>query len=164
MVPMRRTAYRRVFELLRRAMSDTGANVVEMALVSMFLLVLIGGMVDLGGAFQNYIIITNAAREGARTAARLPCHRTGGSDDNTVAISNAIRQAVVDEAAGSNLALDGSQVTIIPDPITTACPVAGEPYEIRVEIQYQTLLGSLWGANQFPVGNSAIMAFSGNDQ
>lgn len=143
---------------------EKGASLVETALVMTFLLLLVAGIVDFGGAFQNYIIITNAAREGARTAARLPCKRTGGSDDNTAALRNAIVQSVTREAAGSNLTLAADQITVTPDPVTESCPVAGEPFEIRVTVRYQALLGGILGMAEFPVSNSATMAFAGNDQ
>jgi hypothetical protein len=47
--------------------SDRGAALVEFALVLPLLLVVIAGIVDFAFAFQRYEVITNAAREGART-------------------------------------------------------------------------------------------------
>lgn len=132
---------------------------VETTLVSVFLLLLVGGMVDLGGAFQNYIIVTNAAREGARAAARLPCKA-----DNRVALRAAIVQASLDEAAGSNVVLAATDIVIAPDPVSEGCAAAGEPIEVTVMVSYQTLLGSLWGGGAaITVRNSATMAYAGAD-
>ena len=48
--------------------TDTGSEVIEMALVTPILLLLILGMVDFGFLFQRYVVLTNAAAEGARVA------------------------------------------------------------------------------------------------
>ena len=138
---------------------ERGASVIETALVSVLLLLMVGGMVDLGGAFQNYIIITNAAREGARMAARIPC-----KSDNKVALTAAIVQAAINEAAGSNLTLVADNISITPDPVGTGCATPGEPIEVIVTVPYQTLLGSLWGgAATITIANSATMAYAGSD-
>ena len=52
--------------------SERGQGLVELALVLPLLLMLFGGIVDLGRAFYTYIGLTNATREGARTGARRP--------------------------------------------------------------------------------------------
>ncbi len=52
---------------------ERGANLVEFAIVTIFILLpLFAGIVDLGRAFYGYIVITNAAREAARYGTRLP--------------------------------------------------------------------------------------------
>jgi Flp pilus assembly protein TadG len=48
---------------------ERGAELVEFALVFPTLLLVLGGMMDLGFLFQRYEVVTNAAREGARVAA-----------------------------------------------------------------------------------------------
>jgi Flp pilus assembly protein TadG len=52
--------------------SERGQSLVELALVLPLLLLLFGGIVDLGRVFYTYIGLTNATREGARTGARQP--------------------------------------------------------------------------------------------
>jgi Flp pilus assembly protein TadG len=47
---------------------DRGAAAVEMAIVLPMLLLMIGGLIDFGRAYFTKIVITNAAREGARAA------------------------------------------------------------------------------------------------
>jgi Flp pilus assembly protein TadG len=67
--------------LIRRLrQSDQGAELIEMAIVTPLLLLLILGMVDFGFLFQQYVVLTNAAVEGARVAS-LP----GYSDDDVTA-------------------------------------------------------------------------------
>ncbi len=114
-------------------------------------------MVDLGGAFQNYIMITNAAREGARAAARIPCKA-----DNRAALQSAVVQAAIAEAAGSNVALTAANIAITPDPVATGCAAAGAPVRVTVTLPYPTLLSSLWGGGAaITVRSSAAMAYAG---
>lgn len=56
-------AFRR---LLRRVDAEDGAELVEFALALPLMLVLVTGVFDFGMAFQQYEVVTNAAREGAR--------------------------------------------------------------------------------------------------
>lgn len=46
---------------------ERGAAAVEMALVLPVLLLVLGGLVDLGRAFYTQMVLTSAANEGART-------------------------------------------------------------------------------------------------
>ena len=64
----------------RRGAGERGVNLIEMALVLPLLLLLLAGVVDLGRAFYTYVSLTNAVREGARFASKLPY------DDNEGAI------------------------------------------------------------------------------
>jgi Flp pilus assembly protein TadG len=55
--------------LLRRDMSQRGQSLVEFALSSVVLLLLVGGLVDIGRAVYVNETLSNAAREGARHGA-----------------------------------------------------------------------------------------------
>jgi Flp pilus assembly protein TadG len=57
-----------VRQLLRRFCDDQAAQLVEFALVLPMLLLLILGIAEFGFIFQQYEVVTNAAREGARMA------------------------------------------------------------------------------------------------
>lgn len=54
--------------LRARWRSDSGAEFIEMALAFPLLLLVVLGIMDFGVMFQQYQVITNAAREGARIA------------------------------------------------------------------------------------------------
>lgn len=54
--------------LARRAGEESGAELIEFALVFPMLLLLAAGIADFGFLFQRYEVVTNAAREGARMA------------------------------------------------------------------------------------------------
>ena len=139
--------------------NERGANLVEMALISTFLLLLAAGVIDIGRAFNNYIIITNAAREGARQGSRLPC-----SAANQALYRVAIVDATLEEADGSGITLEDGNVSIVPDPVDDGCAAAGDPLDVTVEYTFTTLMGGILGLSDFPLRNSASMLFYGNDQ
>jgi hypothetical protein len=55
--------------MARTARRERGAAAVEMAIVLPVLLLVVGGLIDLGRAYMLSITTTNAAREGARALA-----------------------------------------------------------------------------------------------
>lgn len=106
-----------------------GANLIEMALVTTLLLLLFGGIVDLGRAFHSYIVITNAAREGAR----MGSHFLDRAD--------LIVAAAIQEAAESGLEISAGNVDY-------ECPrscVAGQPIRVTVEYEVPMFLGGVFG-------------------
>lgn len=139
------------------ARQESGANVLEMAFIAMFLFILVAGIVDLGGAYQNYIIVINSSREGARLYARMPCTST-----NRTSIRPAVIAAARAEAANSNVTVLASDVTLSPNP-DTACPAASSTVRVTVQISYQTLMGKFWGATTFPIRAQTNMMFYGSD-
>ena len=55
--------------LIRRLRkTETGAEIIEMAIVLPLLLMVLFGIVEFGFLFQRYVFLTNAAAEGARVA------------------------------------------------------------------------------------------------
>jgi Flp pilus assembly protein TadG len=52
----------------RRFGGESGAEMVEFALITPLLLMIIAGITDFGFLFQSFEVTTNAAREGARVA------------------------------------------------------------------------------------------------
>lgn len=91
-----------------------GQALVELALVLPILLMLLMGMIQFGRIFHAYLLITNAAREGARTG-------IVGLDDT------AIRTKVKDVSA--SLTLTDSQITIEP---VQSSRVRGVPLTVQV--------------------------------
>jgi Flp pilus assembly protein TadG len=81
---------------------ERGQSLVETAIIFPLLLLLLAAVVDFGRAFDAYIVLTNAAREGARWGSVKP--------ELTV---DEVKQFVVDDVLGSgtNIArLDGFTV------------------------------------------------------
>jgi Flp pilus assembly protein TadG len=58
--------------LLRRVGGERGAELIEFALTLPLLLLLVLGIIEFGFMFQEYEVVTNAAREGARLGALIP--------------------------------------------------------------------------------------------
>jgi Flp pilus assembly protein TadG len=123
---------------------ERGANLVEMALVVPLLLLLLAGVLDIGRAFNNYIIITNASREGARWAARFPADQFG------------IEQATIDEAANSGVALTSGNIAI-----TGLNGTAGNPIRVTVTYQFQTIMGGVLGVGNLTLRNMTEMVVFG---
>jgi Flp pilus assembly protein TadG len=147
----------KVKAVLVRRRDETGAALVEMALSTILLLFILAGVVDFGGAFQHYVILTNAAREGARTYARLPCRA-----DNRAAIRSAILDAAMREAAGSNIVVTAGQLSIAPDP-ASGCPAAGATVQMQVAFDYPLQMGNVLGLRTLTLRTQASMAYAGND-
>lgn len=105
--------------------SQRGQSVAELALLLPVLLSILIGIVDLGRAFNAYITITNAAREGARYGSIHPNNISG------------IKAQAVAVASGSGLEITSDNVTI------ASCSGAGNPCRVRVEYDFPLLTGFL---------------------
>lgn len=118
---------------MRMRRDERGANLVEAALVVPILVLILAGVVDLGRAFSSYIVIANAAREGARAGARFSCYRTDSTQRATY--RQMIVDSILNELTGSGVDPDLLTYTITPDPATTNdCPRGAE--EVRVTVTY----------------------------
>ena len=77
--------------------SDHGAAAVELALVLPLLILLVGGIIDFGFAFNSQISLTHAAREGVRVEA------VTGDTDGAEATAEAAFQAPAASAPGAQV-------------------------------------------------------------
>ncbi len=146
--------------LLRRTRSEHGSSLVETAIMSFVLLLLFAGAVDIGRMYYSYVIITNAAREGARTAARSPCNTSNAAVLRSTIIAAAQRET---SSLPSFPAAGAVAVTVNPDP-TAGCPTAGNPVQVTVTYQYRTFYANLLNRATIPMSYVATMTFAGNDQ
>jgi hypothetical protein len=141
-----------------KGLGQQGASLVETSLVVLLLLLLLAGVVDVGRAFQTYIIITNAAREGARYGSHFP-HLAQG-----------IRDAAKNEAADSNVVLEDADISIVPEPPPGASPgdpgVAepGEAIWVGVEYQFETGMASILGFGVVTLRSATEMVVFGHDE
>src|SRR5262252_9778251 len=93
-----------VFLRLLRGLSQTdGAEIAEAALVLPIVFTFLLGIVWFGRAFQIYSTITQAAQQGAVTAARSTCATCGDTNDDTT-VQNAVF-AVMDTASVNHSAI-----------------------------------------------------------
>ncbi len=131
--------------------NDKGANLIEMALVTILLLLLLAGVADFGRAFYHYIIISNAAREGARYASHFP-NDAGG-----------IRVATKQEATDSGVTLLDTDILIDPDPDGAGPAGPGSPVRVSIVYDFPTILGGIIGADELTLSNSVEMVVFGGD-
>ncbi|MBN1248706.1 MAG: pilus assembly protein [Anaerolineae bacterium] len=120
----------------------------EFALILPLIALLLMGVVDVGRAFHHYIVVTNAAREGARRASRWY------PDD-----ADMVKAAVVQEAANSGVELAESLNTVIS--VGGLNGTAGSPISVTVRYTYTTIIGGLIGMKEFPMSSSTEMVIFG---
>jgi len=137
---------RRVWTNERQAAPERGAALVEMALVLGLLLLLVMGIVDLGRAYNNYMIITNASREGARYGSRYPNDGPG------------IISATRTEATNSGILPTDIRVTI-----TCLNAPTGQPIRVETAYDFDTIMGGLIGVNTLTLRASTEMVVFGFD-
>ena len=97
-----------VVRLPARVRSQSGAELVEFALVLPILLLVFGGIVDFGLLLQRPQVITNAAREGARLAV-LPGYT---SADVQARVTQFVREGINSDSAAPVASL--TLVTLTP--------------------------------------------------
>jgi Flp pilus assembly protein TadG len=88
--------------LRRFGRRDEGQALVEFALLTPFLLVFLVGILEFGRAWNAHIVVTQAAREGARKAAVW----------DPAITEDSVRIAIMRTIAGSNLNTDSTQITL----------------------------------------------------
>jgi hypothetical protein len=109
--------------LWRARRSERGAELIEMAIVTPILLLILAGIFDFGFLFRSWQVVTNAAREGARVGvlpafpcvdngdveARVQAYMAGSGFPDTNAYVVAVGPTVVPSDAGD---FDACVVTV----------------------------------------------------
>jgi Flp pilus assembly protein TadG len=98
--------------LWARFLSDDGAEFVEFALAFPLLLVVVLGIMDMGIMFQQYQVITAAAREGARVGV-LPYHTASDAEDRA------------DEYVAASILAMGNTAPLALATVTPGVPIPG---------------------------------------
>jgi len=130
----------RVATFLKRfRRADDGQALVEFALIMPFLLLFIIGIVEFGRAWNLHQVITDAAREGARTAV---VHDPGMTLDSiNKVVKNAIATAGVNPANATITVTDWAGKT-------------GEPATVEISLPYRFIFfGAL---KQWTTGQSTV--------
>jgi len=130
-LPMRKAGP--IKRLLRRMRNtEAGQALVEFTMILPIFLMLLFGLVDFGRGFYTWLLVTNAAREGARIAAVQ-------SDSNT--IDQRIYDSFCDNYP-SSCGIDHTKLTIQK---TNVLGPRGEPVEIDLtyDFDYATPIGDL---------------------
>jgi Flp pilus assembly protein TadG len=133
-------------ELWRRR--ERGASLVELSLVLFILILLVAGVIDFGRAFNSYIVINNASREGARYASLHPDYEPG------------IVEAVKREAAQSSVNPDDLDIAIEEgDSIDI-----GEPITVTVEYEVSTIIADIIDFGTLPLRARTTMIIFGEEE
>ena len=146
----------RVRSLFRRARRDRGANLVEFALVTTFVLLpLLVGVVDIGRAFYAYVTITNAAREGARMASKLPY------DNN---YTEAYIIGVVEDQVRGEPSMPTFNWDTIDVDIKGLGGAPGQAVAVTASFEFETILGGIVGiGGTIPMSSRTEMVIFGTD-
>ena len=114
---------------------ERGAAMVEFALVVPLLLVLLVGIFEVSHAWQNYQVLTDAAREGARRAVI----RDGAEKVGTAQAPGTVPAVILDRFARARLRVDGAW-----NPANYAADCAGWVAPTAAVTQ-PTIYGCGWG-------------------
>ncbi len=109
---------------------ERGQSMTEFALSLVIILTLLAGIVDLGRAFFAYIIIRDAAQEGAVYGSIAPKSDVATFENEVEA---RVKTAFTDPADSSNVPLDISKITVQTNIIGSSCASPGNGVEVRVE-------------------------------
>ncbi len=124
---------------------EAGQSLVEMALIVPLLVLILAVMVDSARVFDALIVLTNAAREGARFAT---------VEQETPPTEEEIEAMVVEDVLGS-----GTNITQMNQEELLVVVVLTNPTEARVSVSYEFPLwfGGLLGVPTIRVSRQAVM-------
>ncbi len=109
-----------------------GTALLEFVLALPVLLLLIGGLFDIGRGFTQAGVILNAAREGARYGIANP---TSADRDEQ------IKTHVIEEASQSGVHIESDKISVLIPSGTDS----GNPLTVQVVYQYQPLMAGVVG-------------------
>ena len=110
--------------------SERGQSMTEFALLLVILFTLLAGIVDLGRVFFAYIIIRDAAQEGAVYGSIAP------KDDINVLkneVEERVKAAFTDPADSSNVPIDVTKLNVQTDVLGATCATPGSGVRVKVE-------------------------------
>jgi len=124
-----------------------GQSLIEIALALPILVLILAAVIDAGRAFDAYITITNAVREGARFGSKYPTWDTE------------IKRRVANEANGTGTNFTQLQLTV--DNVTISYPNGsmngGDPIRVTVTYDFPLYFGGLIGLQRIQLRKSIDM-------
>jgi hypothetical protein len=146
-------------QLFRRLRDQSGAELIEMAIVTPILLMILAGIFDFGFLFRGWEVVTNAAREGARVGVLPGYDCDAGSVD--------IESRVDEYMLASGFQIGDYTVTSQTGTVETT---GGDFTACHVRVHMFQRLPSLGVIGQFfggaftsvPVASSAVMRTEGS--
>ena len=107
--------------IMQKFKNRKGQSLVETALVLPIIILIIMGIIDFGMMFNNYLIVSNASREGARTAA------VGATDSKIVSVVKTV-----------SATLDNTKISTVISPVE-ALRKKGDEVVVKVIYEYELL-------------------------
>lgn len=144
-----RSACGRISSIRHWRQTELGQSLVEFTLVLPIFLILLFGLVDFGRAFYTWMLVTNAAREGARAAAVQ-------SDSATV---DSKLYASICSSYPSSCSLDTSKMTVVKTNVGGARG-SETSVDITYAFSYVTPIGPLIGLFGGSLATPTISAHS----
>ena len=135
--------------------TEQGQSMTEFALSLVILLTLLAGIVDLGRVFFAFIIIRDAAQEGAVYGSIAP-------KDNLTTFQNEVEQRVkdsfTDPSDSSNVPIDVTKLNVQTNIIGSTCASPGNGVKVRVEYSVPVtmpFLGTVIGSQNMNMSATA---------
>jgi Flp pilus assembly protein TadG len=130
-----------------RQESVRGQGLLEFVVSLAVLILIFLGVFDLGRAFHSFIVITNAAREGAYYGSMHPKDEIG------------IKARVINEAQNSGVIIDGDRVYVDTEiDAGSGNPVSGAPMCVTVEYDFFLVTTYLLGYKKMQLTSNVEMA------
>ncbi len=131
--------------------TEKGQSLTEFALSLVFLLILIAGVADFGRAFFTYIIIRDAAQEGAVYGAIADKSNLSVFKDG---VEQRVKTAFINPEEPAKVPLDVDQIQVQTEIIGSPC--AGVGNGVRVTVDYSIpiatpFLGGFIGSQEIPM-------------
>ncbi|MCJ7733173.1 MAG: pilus assembly protein [Anaerolineales bacterium] len=135
--------------------TEKGQSMTEFALSLVILLTLLAGIIDLGRMFFAYIIIRDAAQEGAVYGSIAP-------KENLTVLQNEVearvKAAFTDPADASNVPIDISKMNVVTDILVATCAMPGSGIRVRVDYSVPVtmpFLGTIIGSQDMNMSATA---------
>lgn len=131
-----------------------GQSLVEFALVVPMLLLMVVGVIEFGRAWNMSQVVTDAARQGARTAAVLNSNLSVSVDSVTAVVQNALQSGNINPAAqGVSIDVRGYQAGWgTADTVEVAVP-----YQFMIFGPVMALAGQSFSNGSITLRSAAIM-------
>ena len=142
----------------RRSFSLRGQELVEFAFVFMIMVLFIFGAVDLGRVFYTVIVVSNAAREGARYGIVYGTEYDHLTDTLYLANSGQdIKNAAKQEAAGAQITIQDGDIVVVCLPGGGMICQQGQPLRVTVTHNFTPFLTFILGQPTLAIRRAAEM-------
>lgn len=113
--------------------TDAGQTLVEFSLILPLMLLMLFALVDFGRGFYTWLVVTNAAREGARA---------GATQLDVAAIEGKVYDSFCSDYSSGDCGLDETKLSIA---VTNAQGTRGDPVEVDLtyDFQFVTPMGDI---------------------